>query len=619
MRMYRVHLFGYRSWNWDNQQDFEVGPFTVLFGKNNAGKTNLLEAIYIAITEHEPSAAEAAIRGYVGWATCAVYFKLDEGLPFDDAVLEEVPLWFPVEDGCLRFSVLPPGHVCYATTDGDHPEIWFTDVGECGEPPEKGFILPVPGSEDEYYEVDAQSRSSRGPFPRPLLLGWEFNNVDAWVTSTIADLGHTQWMKTGEHKYLSRDRFLLRVEEDNPLNGWAFNQELQECLDQLTALATDLLPDFLDGSIEAKFSVPTRWGESPIVRLTYCDRRDHEGRALADFGRGTSRWLGIAVQVALRIMEVDPHITKLGRFEKSLSGHVLFLDEPEAHLHPSAVASVVRWCQRMVSAGFNLLAASHHDEFLRISGSEVKFVKVSRQESRTYGDGSTQWWTTARTLTSPATSALQELGDEIGLHPAAALSLHRAILFVEGPLDEAVLDEFAGLELDAAGVTIIPIHGTKNLEGLIDGEFTARLGIKTAVLTDNTNAQTIWDRSNQKRSGEEVKLVRLIKRFEERGLLPPTPFGIPEDDLLFALPPDAIRRFLDTPFPGWQELRDECRAAQGMGPSDSVDWKSYALERYGLPIATADGVRRVIRSLDLAGVELPTIRTVVDEIIAWAS
>ena len=83
-------------------------------------------------------------------------------------------------------------------------------------------------------------------------------------------------------------------------------------------------------------------------------------------------------------------------------------------------------------------------------------------------------------------------------------------LFVEGPLDVAVLDEYAVGRLDAAGVSIIPIHGTKNLEGLIDGEFTARLGIKTGVLTDNTTVATLWDRSNRKRSSEEVKLVRLI-------------------------------------------------------------------------------------------------------------
>jgi hypothetical protein len=264
----------------------------------------------------------------------------------------------------------------------------------------------------------------------------------------------------------------------------------------------------------------------------------------------------------------------------------------------------------MVSCGFTVVAASHHEEFLRASGDEVTFVKVSRDVESS--------GTTARTLLSAATPLLQELATEVGMHPAAALSLHRAILFVEGPLDEAVLDEYAGPALDAAGVTMIPIHGTKNLEGLIDGEFTTRLGIKTGVLTDNTLTATIWDRSNKKRSYEEVKLVRLIQRFKDRGLPPPELFGVTEDDLLFALPPDAIRDYLDGPFPGWHELREECRAAECRGLSDSVDWKAYAEAHYGLPITSESGVRSVIRALDFAGVELPSIRAVIDDVIAWA-
>jgi hypothetical protein len=50
------------------------------------------------------------------------------------------------------------------------------------------------------------------------------------------------------------------------------------------------------------------------------------------------------------------------------------------------------------------------------------------------------------------------------------------------------------------------------------------------ILTDHTNPATMGERSN--------------KLFKDKGLPPPTPFGIPEDDLLFALPPDAIRQYL---------------------------------------------------------------------------
>ena len=64
-----------------------------------------------------------------------------------------------------------------------------------------------------------------------------------------------------------------------------------------------------------------------------------------------------------------------------------------------------------------------------------------------------------------------------------------------------------------------------------------------------------------------------------------------------ALPEEAIREYLQGPFPGRRELRGECRAAEGVGPSDSADWKSYVQRQYGLPITTVDGVKSVIRAL----------------------
>ena len=341
-----------------------------------------------------------------------------------------------------------------------------------------------------------------------------------------------------------------------------------------------------------------------------------------EFGRGASRWLSIAVQVALHIMELDWVSTTLPRgTDKPYSGSVLLVDEPEAHLHPSAVASVVRWCQRMVDCGFQVLAASHHDAFLRGSNRETRFVHVSRGVetwSDALGGLHHRPATRARTVLTTATPFLQDLAAEVGVHPSVALSLHSGILFVEGTLDKAMLEEYAGPVLDAAGVLIIPIHGTKNLEGLVDGEFTARLGVKTAVLTDATDVASMWERSNNKRSGEEKKVARLLRRFQDQNLPMPTAFGIPEDDLLFALPSEAVREFLDGPFPGWWELREECRKAEGRGPSDSVDWKAYAENHYRLPISTEDGVRRIVRALDLAGVEIPSLRKVTGAIIDWA-
>jgi predicted ATP-dependent endonuclease of OLD family len=311
----------------------------------------------------------------------------------------------------------------------------------------------------------------------------------------------------------------------------------------------------------------------------------------------------------LRLLAQYPNLMTLrDAGPRGFSGYVLLVDEPEAHLHPAAVASTVRWCQRMVDHGFTVVVATHHEEFLRAPGDDVALVHVTKDHS----------YTNTRTLHSRRTAVLRELAADVGMHPATALSLHRAILFVEGTLDEAVLDEYGGLELDPAGVKIFPIHGTKNLEGLVTAEVVTELDIKVGILTDATDPATMLQRSGNKRSSEERKVIRVVEIAKQKGLPIPTVFGVPEDDLLFALPADAIRTYLKGPFPGWKELCTECREALGKGPSDSVDWKSYARERYGLPITDPGGVRHIVRALDLDNVPLPSIRSVIDDVVNWA-
>ena len=109
-----------------------------------------------------------------------------------------------------------------------------------------------------------------------------------------------------------------------------------------------------------------------------------------------------------------------------------------------------------------------------------------------------------------------------------------------------------------------------------------------------------------------------LERFEETGAMPPKLFGVPEDDLLYALPADAIREHFNPAFPGWQELKREWQAAKERNVQVSKNWKAYAETTYGVPIKESDGVRRVVHILDLAGVELPSLRSVVDAIINWA-
>jgi Overcoming lysogenization defect protein-like, TOPRIM domain len=578
MRLLRLHLHGHRSVEY---LSFEAAPFTVLFGKNNAGKTNLLETLYSHFVPGDERAIRRTHAERPSRPEAAVYVELEAGLSFDDEVAAAIN----------RPLDLPPHRLAFTRA---------------------GLLL---GDPDDYVDTDTaildpslwRSAVTDGPGLHVLFLDWDFNDLHERAERALEDL-----VTSDLHRMRGDWPWLETIPAAEGELVYRVPAQVQDRVGQLASLATDLLPDFVDGAIDAHVTTPLHWGDSPKLLLEYSQRGLTQCADLVDAaGHGAARWMAAAVQIALHLMTEHSDLTALRDLEPgAFSGHVLLVDEPEAHLHPSAVASMVRWCHRMVRHGFTVVAASHHEEFLRVANEGVKLVHVTRDPDLVH--------TSARALPTPTTRRLQDLAVDVGMHPAAVLSLHRTILFVEGPLDEAVLDEYGGLELDAAGVKIIPIYGTKNLEGLVAVELVTELGIKFGILTDATDPETMKDRSGRKRSSEERKVIKVLQIAREKGLPPPTPFGVPEDDLLFALPTDAIRDYLGAPFPAWKDLVAECRASLGKGPSDSVNWKLYALEQYGLPIDTPGGVRDVVRKLDLAGVPLPSIRRVVDEVVDWA-
>ncbi|MGN2638726.1 ATP-dependent nuclease [Nocardia takedensis] len=571
VRLRRLLLDGHRS---VETIEFEASSFTVLFGKNNAGKTSILETLFGILEPNAERRFRDSPSGRGSTPSGAVVVQLESGLPFDK------------EASLAAFG---------DAGSSDMSEVAFTKSRKQLDE----FLR------DEIYEWRGQVVDA--PRPHVLFLDWSFSDIHGRVESAIEKLAVTEAQRRrNDSPWL----------ESTPMTDRGFAYRIppttEARVEQLSQLSSDLLPDFVDGKIRAHVTVPSLWQRMPKVLLEYDQRGLTQcADTIDEAGSGAARWMAVAIQIALHLMEQHPDVKSLSALgDRGLSGKILLVDEPEAHLHPAAVQSMVAWCQRMVHHGAVVIVASHHEQFLRAAGNGITLVHVTRDADLVT--------TSARTLPTAATTRLQDLARDIGMHPASILSLHKAILFVEGPLDEAVLDEYAGIELEAAGIKILPIHGTKNLEGLVDSEIVTELGIKIGILTDATDPLTMASRSGRKRSSEERKLIKILEIAARKKLPAPEVFGVTEADLLFALPPKAVKDFYSPDFPGWEELVAECRQSLGKGPSDSVNWKKFAYDRYNLPIETPSGVRSVVRKLDVSDIPLPSIRAVIDEIVGWA-
>jgi len=205
----------------------------------------------------------------------AVYVELEQGLAFDDAVLAMSPAEVGTQEGMLRFRELQPGHVWFASSLFKTPG---TVVRRC--PRLLREIPAIISSEDEKELYEFESLRMNGPRPRPLFWVGEFENVGSWVTSAIAELTAVP------NETDSDPRWLETVDDGEPFGTWRVRPEIRERVEQLAMLATDLLPDFIDGSIQPEFRVPTGWEGSPDVWLYFVERGGGERRWLDDFGRG---------------------------------------------------------------------------------------------------------------------------------------------------------------------------------------------------------------------------------------------------------------------------------------------------------------------------------------------
>lgn len=118
-----------------------------------------------------------------------------------------------------------------------------------------------------------------GPKPKAVYLDWDFLAADGRASSELAAvciLQRSQWDPDAAKILGSPIRWLEAVDTDDSIPIWRLNPRILERMETFGKLATELLPDFIEGSIVAN-SIPSsdwwRW-VPPTICVDFRDPRN---------------------------------------------------------------------------------------------------------------------------------------------------------------------------------------------------------------------------------------------------------------------------------------------------------------------------------------------------------
>ncbi|MGQ0433892.1 MAG: AAA family ATPase [Microthrixaceae bacterium] len=387
----------------------------------------------------------------------------------------------------------------------------------------------------------------------------------------------------------------------NPNAWYRVRPALQQLADELSRRANSFCPSFISqqGSIEILVIAPTEWRpDTPRTRVMFREP-SNSPRGIRLLGAATSRWCAAALRLAVaelgaadwsddtgQAIKLNDAPLCVGRSSVPLSrrfgvaaeeGQLLavarptyptgvnalyLFDEPEANLHPGAVRSVVEWLHALAQRTLGVVVATHNRDFLSLPPDRARLVYLRRSGDRT------------ELVDVPGgdIKAVDGALGEVGITRGDLLQQTRLMLFVEGPHDQIVLGELIGDELAQARIRLVPMHGTKNMNALIESEIVGELGIQMGVLTDNTRASS---QRKGRPTAEEDALNRLQQEARVSGRSIRS-FGLSERDILQYLHVDACRE-LAPRFPGWTNAAHQWR--QSGSPQG---FKQFVTAEYGL-------------------------------------
>ena len=408
---------------------------------------------------------------------------------------------------------------------------------------------------------------------------------------------------------------------------------IRSAVERIASHANSIAPKFLveDSQIDIEILDPSKWKpNAPRIHTTM--HQNGMKVPLARVGSGIARWAAYSIRLACQEL-LDGSVIGDPSMKSGVMSHkgvqylmqdeattyaevstlevlpgnldvVLLIDEPEAHLHPRAVASVGEWLIDIAPRVTSVVVATHHPSLFNLRASNIQKHVVFKKGRRS----SSEPWDSA------SEDLVAQLASDIGLTSGDLFMMSRYVLFVEGPHDLVILEELFGEVLRGSSIRLLPLHGAHNISLLATSDIVWQMGIPIGVLTDDTNIDGV---TNGERSSHMDKLVdRMLREVKAEGRTVDA-FGLALDDVLFYLDDEVTATFAKEGFPGWRAARtiwgekDQPSSLTANGSK----FKGWVTSTYGLDL-DRDSVRSMARKCKAEGKIPEELAKVVADVVS---
>lgn len=544
-----MHIENFRS---IKQGNVNLTDFSVLIGKNNAGKSNIIDCLSAFCRFYEHSRSPTG-----DWKKSHATAK-QQGISIDISV--RFALTDTEYNRLLELiSENESGGVTSNRTYGAseiRDEGWLSELKYKINFEKRGNVTRKLNFDGEYVEVDNLHGKTKihGARIREPIEDFQ-NQFDSWVfVDPFREPAETQTAHFRETLDPDGENLIQVLDSLHQNFGSTFEK------------IVDSYVDIMEGVSDLRVEYDTKSGNTANSMTIIVEEEKFDVKFNSkDISSGSKEILVLLTQIYLA-----------DRF-----ANVLIIEEPELHVHPGAERKLFEILQDVVDRGTQVIVATHSDVFVNESEAS-NIVRVER-------DGHTQM----RTLSEENTG--KELA-ELGYNKSGLLQ-SEAVVFVEGRSDKRILKKFAknsGVDLNSEGIAVVELEGIKNM--LADAKSLVKL-----LYSFDIPYLFLRDKHDKPREAAQGELYDAMKRDDGSHW-----WEVPRDNIhvwnsygieSYLLDAEAIAEGLEMEPSAVQEIIDSHQETDDKGEvlnkiyaeehDDLDDIKDvYAKDRHGMEIAS---------------------------------